>query len=240
LPQHTKPLADAVLKNNCDIGIATDGDADRIGAYDEKGNFVDSHRIFALVLKYLVEEKKMTGEVAKSFSVSQIIDMMCKKYGILLHETPIGFKYLCRLMIERNIICAAEESGGVGVKGHLPERDGTYIGLLLAEMMAVRKKKLSELVNELMTEFGWHYFNRYDAHLTDKEKNRIMAFYKKEPKQIAGFTVQRIDKKDGFKLFVDNGWVLVRASGTEPLIRFYAEAESPEKVEVLLKAAREI
>jgi phosphomannomutase len=107
-------------------------------------------------------------------------------------------------------------------------------------MMAVRKKKLSELVNELMAEFGWHYFNRYDARLTEKEKNRIMAFYKKGPKQIAGFAVQRIDTKDGFKLFVDNGWVLVRASGTEPLIRFYAEAESPEKVEVLLKAAREI
>ncbi len=240
LPQNTKPLIDAVLKNNCDIGIATDGDADRIGAFDEKGNFVDSHRIFALILKYFIEEKKMTGEVAKSFSVSQIIDKMCKKYGLVLHETPIGFKYLCRLMVERNILIAAEESGGVGVKGHLPERDGTYIGLLLAEIMAVRKKKLSELVNELMAEFGWHYFKRNDAHLTEKEKNRIMAYYKKSPKQIAGLDVQRIETKDGYKLFVENGWVLVRASGTEPLIRFYAEAETPEKVETLLKAARNI
>jgi phosphomannomutase len=240
LPQHTKPLVDAVLKNRCDIGIATDGDADRIGGYDEKGNFVDSHRIFALLLKYLVEEKKMTGEVAKSFSVSQIINKMCKKYGLMLHETPVGFKYLCRLMVERNILIAAEESGGVGVKAHLPERDGTYIGLLLAEVMAVRKKKLSELVNELMAEFGWHYFNRYDAHLTEKDKIRIMSYYKKAPKQIAGLSVQSIDTKDGFKLFVENGWVLVRASGTEPLIRFYAEAETPEKVELLLKAAREV
>ncbi len=238
LPQNAPGLIEAIVKNGCDIGIATDGDADRIGAFDEKGNFVDSHRIFALLLKYFIEEKKMTGEVAKSFSVSQIIDKMCKKYGLVLHETPVGFKYLCRLMVERDILIAAEESGGLAVKGHLPERDGTYIGLLLAEIMATRKKKLSELVTELMEEFGWYYFNRNDAHLTEKEKNRVMAFYKKGPKQIAGFPIQRIETKDGFKLFVKNGWVLVRASGTEPLIRFYAEAETPEKVEALLKAAR--
>ena len=238
LPQHTPGLIEAIVKNGCDIGIATDGDADRIGAFDEKGNFVDSHRIFALLLKYFIEEKKMTGEVAKSFSVSQIIDKMCKKYGLVLHETPVGFKYLCRLMVEGDILIAAEESGGLAVKGHLPERDGTYIGLLLAVIMATRKKKQSELVTEFMEEFGWYYFNRNDAHLTEKEKNRIMAFYKKGPKQIAGFPIQRIETKDGFKLFVENGWVLVRASGTEPLIRFYAEAETPEKVETLLKAAR--
>jgi phosphomannomutase len=238
LPQNTPGLIEAIVKNGCDIGIATDGDADRIGAFDEKGNFVDSHRIFAILLKYFIEEKKMTGEVAKSFSVSQIIDKMCKKYGLVLHETSVGFKYLCRLMVERDILIAAEESGGLAVKGHLPERDGTYIGLLLAEIMATRKKKLSELVTELMEEFGWYYFNRNDAHLTEKEKNRIMAFYKKGPKQIAGFPVQRIETKDGFKLFIENGWVLIRASGTEPLIRFYAEAETPEKVETLLNAAR--
>ena len=173
LPQNTPGLIAAIVKNGCDIGIATDGDADRIGAFDEEGNFVDSHRIFALLLKYLVEEKKMTGEVAKSFSVSQIIDKMCKKYGLVLHETPVGFKYLCNLMVEGDILIAAEESGGLAVKGHLPERDGTYIGLLLAEIMATRKKKLSELVTELMEEFGWFYFNRYDARLTEKEKNRI-------------------------------------------------------------------
>jgi phosphomannomutase len=240
LPQHTPGLIEAIVKNGCDIGIATDGDADRIGAFDEKGNFVDSHRIFALLLKYFIEEKKMTGEVAKSFSVCQIIDKMCKKYGLVLHETHVGFKYLCRLMVEGDILIAAEESGGIAVKGHLPERDGTFIGLLLAEIMATRKKKLSDLVNELMDEFGWFYFNRNDARLTEKEKNRIMAFYKKGPKQIAGFPVQRIETKDGFKLFVENGWVLVRASGTEPLIRFYAEAETPEKVEALLKAAQEV
>ncbi|HVN48023.1 MAG TPA: phosphoglucomutase/phosphomannomutase family protein [Bacteroidota bacterium] len=238
LPQHTAELIEVIKKSGSDIGIATDGDADRIGAFDEQGNFVDSHRVFALLLKYFIEQKHMTGEVAKSFSVSQVINKMCKKYNLVLHETPVGFKYLCQLMIERDILIAAEESGGLGVKGHLPERDGTYIGLLLCEIMATRKKKLSELVEEIMNEYGWFFYNRYDAHLTEKEKNRIMATYKKGVKQIAGFPVQRVETKDGFKLFLENGWVLVRASGTEPLIRFYAEAETPEKVEALLKAAR--
>lgn len=240
LPQHTQTLKEAIVEKKCDLGIATDGDADRIGAYDEKGNFVDSHRIFALLLKYFIEEKKLQGEVAKSFSVSQIIDKMCKKYGLVLHETPIGFKHLCKLMIERDVLIAAEESGGLGVKMHLPERDGIYIGLLLAEIMAKRKLKLSELVEEIMNEFGWHFYNRYDMHLTEKEKQRILSYYRKSPKKIANFAVQRIDTKDGFKLFVDNGWVLVRASGTEPLIRFYAEADSPEKVDLLLKASRSV
>lgn len=240
LMQHLQELASAVVANGCHIGIATDGDADRIGAIDEKGNFVDSHRIFALLLKYFVEQKHWTGEVAKSFSVSQIIDKMCAKYGLTLHETAIGFKYLCRLMTERDILIAAEESGGLGVKGHLPERDGIYIGLLLCEIMATRKKKLSELVDELMDEFGWHYFNRVDAHLTEKEKQRILAVYKKGVKSLAGNPVQRVETKDGFKLFIENGWALVRASGTEPLIRFYAEADSIENVEALLKAAASV
>ena len=240
IPQNTKELMETIVKAKSDIGIATDGDADRIGAFDEKGTFVDSHRIFALLLKYLVEQKHMTGEVAKSFSVSQVINKMCKKYGLVLHETPVGFKYLCQLMIERDILIAAEESGGLAVKGHLPERDGTYIGLLLCEIMATRKKKLSELVEEIMNDYGWFYYNRNDARLTEKEKKRIMSIYKKGVKQIAGFPVQRVETKDGFKLFVENGWVLVRASGTEPLIRFYAEAETPEKVELLLKAAQQV
>jgi len=239
LPQYLQGLSEAVVAQGCDIGIATDGDADRIGAFDEKGTFVDSHRIFALLLKYFVEVKKWHGEVAKSFSVSQLINKMCDKYGLVLHETPIGFKYLCRLMTDRDILIAAEESGGLGVKGHLPERDGIYVGLLLCELMATRKKKLSELVDEIMREFGWHYFNRYDAHLTEKEKQRTLAAYKKGVGEIAGQRVQRVETKDGYKLFFENGWVLVRPSGTEPLIRYYAESDTPEKVEAMLKAARE-
>ena len=240
LPQHLAGLRDAVLVDRCDIGIATDGDADRLGVYDERGEFVDSHRIFALLIRYLVKQKGWTGDVAKSFSVSTLIDKMCKAYGLMLYETPIGFKYLCRLMTDGDILIAAEESGGLGVKGHLPERDGIFIGLLLAELMATRKMRLSDLVAEIMNEFGWHYFNRYDARLTEKEKQRILKAYQRGVKQLAGMPVQRVETKDGFKVFVEHGWVLVRASGTEPLIRFYAEADAPALVDALLTAARSV
>jgi phosphomannomutase len=219
------------------IGIATDGDADRVGAVDEQGNFVDSHRIFSLLLKYLVEQKKVTGEVVKSFSVSQMVDKQCEKYGLTMHETAIGFKHICRLMTERDVLIGGEESGGLGVKGHLPERDGIFLGLMLCEMMAVRQKPLSALVHELMEEFGQHEFHRIDFHVTEKEKTAIIMKYRKGVKEIGGYAVTGRKDTDGFKSFVDGGWVLVRASGTEPLIRFYAEAESRKKVNALLAAA---
>jgi alpha-D-glucose phosphate-specific phosphoglucomutase len=238
--QNIKDLASTVVMKGCDLGIATDGDADRVGALDENGAFVDSHRIFAILLKYLVTEKHQTGEIAKSISVSQMINKMCLKYGLKLHETPVGFKHLCRLMTERNILIAAEESGGLGLKAHLPERDGIYVGLLLAEVMAARKLKLSELVEELMLEFGWHYYNRIDAHMTEKQKQKTLAGYKKGVKSLAGMVVRKVETGDGYKLFFDDGWVLVRASGTEPLIRFYAEADSLYRVNSLLKAAMEV
>jgi phosphomannomutase len=220
-----------------DLGMATDGDADRIGAVDERGNFVDSHRIFSLLLKYLVEQKGMTGEVVKSFSVTQMVDKQCAKYGLTMHETAVGFKHICRLMTERDVLIGGEESGGLGVKGHLPERDGIFLGLLLAEVMAVRGKPLSALVQELMDEFGQHEFQRIDLHVTEREKAAIIKKYKRGVKEIGGFAVTGRKDTDGFKFFVENGWVLVRASGTEPLIRFYAEADSREKVTTLLAAA---
>jgi len=240
IPQNIKDLASTIVMKGCDIGIATDGDADRVGALDESGLFVDSHRIFAILLKYLVTEKHLTGEVAKSISVSQMINKMCAKYGLKLHETPVGFKHLCRLMTERDILIAAEESGGLGLRGHLPERDGIYVGLLLAEVMATRKLKLSQLVEELMIEFGWHYYNRIDAHMTEKQKQKTLAGYKKGIKSLAGMTVRKVETGDGYKLFFDDAWVLVRSSGTEPLIRFYAEADSVLRVDALLKAAMEV
>ncbi len=236
IPPNIMPLMEAMKIGRYDIGIATDGDADRIGAVDEQGNFVDSHRMFCILLKYFVEQKHLRGEVAKSFSVTTMVDDLCAKYGLTLHETPIGFKYLCRLMVDRDILIAGEESGGLGVKGHLPERDGTYIGLLLCEIMAKRKMKLSELVQELFDEFGEHHFGRIDSHLTQKEKDRIMAVYTKGVKSIAGYPVKSHQDKDGHKFFIDGGWVLVRASGTEPLIRYYAEADTKAKVDELLAA----
>ena len=237
LAQNLGELMRRVKGEGYQIGIATDGDADRIGAVDEEGRFVDSHRIFSLLLKYLVEQKGMTGEVVKSFSVTQMVDRQCAKYGLTMHETPIGFKHICRLMTERDVLIGGEESGGLGVKGHIPERDGIFLGLLLCEMMATRGKPLGALVQELMDEFGNHEFKRFDLHVTEKEKAAIIKRYQRGVTEIGGYAVTGRKDTDGFKFFVDGGWVLVRASGTEPLIRFYAEAESIEKVDALLKAA---
>ena len=237
LAQNLTELSRRVRMERFDIGIATDGDADRIGAVDEEGNFVDSHRIFSLLLKYLVEEKGMRGEVVKSLSVTQMVDKQCQHYGLTLHETPVGFKYICRLMTERDILIGGEESGGLGVKGHIPERDGIFLGLLLCELMAVRRKSLGALVGELMDEYGLHEFRRIDMHLTEREKSAIMRKYERGVKEIGGYPVTGRKDTDGYKFFVEGGWVLVRASGTEPLIRFYAEGSRVIQVESLLKSA---
>jgi phosphomannomutase len=237
IAQNLTQLMHWVKVEGYNIGMATDGDADRIGAVDEEGNFVDSHRIFSLLLKYFTEQKGMRGEVVKTFSVTEMVNKQCAKYGLLMHETPIGFKHVCRLMTERDILIGGEESGGLGVKGHIPERDGIYLGLLLCEMMVVRGKSLGALVKELMEEFGVHEFRRVDLHVTEKDKSAIMNRYRKGVKEIAGYRVTDRKDTDGFKYFVDGGWVLVRASGTEPLIRFYAEGDSREKVETLIQAA---
>jgi phosphomannomutase len=237
LAQNLPELIEGVKTGKYDIGIATDGDADRIGAVDEKGNFVDSHRIFCLLLKYLVEQKKMTGEVVKSLSVTQMVDRQCARYGLKLVETPVGFKYICRYMTEHDVLIGGEESGGLGVKGHLPERDGIFLGLMLCEMMAVRGKTLGALVQELMDEYGVHEFRRVDMHLTEKEKGSVMKQFRRGVSQIGGYAVTGRDDADGHKFFVDGGWVLVRASGTEPLIRVYAEGRSTAMVDALLKGA---
>jgi phosphomannomutase len=230
-------LIKEVRRGRFDIGLATDGDADRVGAVDERGNFIDSHLMFALLLKYFVEVKHLTGEVAKSLSVTQMINKMCKKYGLTLHETPVGFKHLCKLMVERNVLLAGEESGGIGIRGHIPERDGILVGLLLCEIMVRRKKSLSALVQGLVDEYGRHYFGRIDLRITQSEKHRIMKKFDGSITEISGQKVLRVRDIDGYQYFVDNGWLLVRPSGTEPLIRFYAEADQENKVRRFLKFA---
>ncbi|HTY57584.1 MAG TPA: phosphoglucomutase/phosphomannomutase family protein [Bacteroidota bacterium] len=237
LAQNLGELIAGVKAGPYDIGIATDGDADRIGAVDEKGNFVDSHRIFSLLLKYLVEQKKMTGEVVKSLSVTQMVDAQCAKYGLKLVETPVGFKHICQYMTGHDVLIGGEESGGLAVKGHLPERDGIFLGLMLCEVMAVRKKPLGALVQELMDEFGVHEFRRVDMHLSEKEKARVMKRFRGRVRAIGPYAVTGRNDTDGHKLFVDGGWVLVRASGTEPLIRVYAEGRSTAMVDGLLAGA---
>ena len=168
-------LLKTTVENSCGVGLATDGDADRIGLVDEEGTFVDSHKILALLVKYLHAEKRLRGDIVKTFSTTDMLDKMGAQYGLNVVTTPIGFKYIGPLMVERDVLVGGEESGGMAVKGHIPERDGLYIGLLVVEMMVKRERTLSGLVRELMDEFGPHYQSRQDLHTTPARKDSALA-----------------------------------------------------------------
>lgn len=232
---HISELRRTVLEGRYDAGFALDGDADRLGAVDSTGAFVDSHRIFSILLEHRARRGER-GEVAKTFSTTKMVDRIAARYGMLCHETPIGFKYICDLMLERDILIGGEESGGIGVRGHLPERDGILNCLLLAEVMAERNLTLGELVAELHAQYGPQYYDRRDLHLAEGQKERaIESFTGRPPARIAGLAVTATENKDGIKfLSGDTAWVLLRASGTEPLLRIYSEAPSPELVKALL------
>ncbi|MBC7346132.1 MAG: phosphoglucomutase/phosphomannomutase family protein [Clostridia bacterium] len=228
-------LRTAVREHGALLGLATDGDADRIGAMDEKGNFVDSHRIFALLLQHLVKRRGWDGMVVKTFSTTQMIDHLAARLGKKLAITPIGFKYICRLMLEDDVLIGGEESGGIGVKYHLPERDGLLTALLLLEIVALSGQTLGELVSRLLDEVGPHYYGRVDLEV--ERPVSIAGLFRKVPRELAGRAVTGQDSLDGQKLFLaDASWILFRASGTEPVVRIYAEAASPEAAEELLQA----
>ena len=238
---HVEGLRRAVLESGCDAGFALDGDADRVGAIDRTGEMVDSHRIFGLLLEYLLEQRGLRGEVAKTFSTTKMVDRIAARHGLVLHETPIGFKHICDLMLERDILIGGEESGGIGVKGHLPERDGILVSLLLAELMADRGKTLGELVDELHRRYGPQVYNRLDLHLSPGQKERAVAALAKAPANIAGFSVTGVETLDGIKFLLEpDAWVLVRVSGTEPLLRLYAEAPSADAVAAILSQMEEL
>ena len=226
-----------VLDHQCAIGIANDGDADRIAMVDEKGNFVDSHKMLSLLAKYLHKKKKMTGAIVKTFSTTNMLNKQAADYGLPLIETPIGFKYIADIMIQEDILVGGEESGGLAAKGHLPERDGVYIGLLIAEMVVTSGKSLSELVQELIDEYGPHSYHRVDIHTEEKKKLAMSAYCKaKKLTSIAGNKVISRDFKDGVKHHLEDGsWLLVRQSGTEPVLRIYAEADEKEKAIALVE-----
>lgn len=227
----------ALTAQGYDIGLASDGDADRLGAVDEKGKFVDAHKIYMLILKYLYEFKGLRGKIVKTVSLTSMVDKFAQKYGIELIETPVGFKYAADLMSQGGVLIGGEESGGLGTCLHIPERDGIFNGLLLIEMMLNRGKKLSELVQELNDEFGEHHFLRIDQKVTEEQKTAILNAAARNPQTIGEYQVKDINKRDGYKFIIDNGWLLIRASGTEPLIRFYAEGNSRQKVEKLIHSA---
>jgi phosphomannomutase len=221
------------------VGLALDGDADRIGAVDENGDFFSSHCIFTVILRHLIEYKGLRGGVVKTVSTTRMVDLLAKKFELPLFETPIGFKHICELMLEKDILMGGEESGGLGVKGHIPERDGILLGLLLLEAMAVSGKGLRQLLNETMDEIGHFYYRRIDRRIEDSAKEQLIARLKSEPpKEIDGRVVTATNFSDGFKFIFENGdWLLIRPSGTEPVLRLYSEAAETDQVDRLLRAA---
>ncbi len=219
------------------LGVVTDGDGDRVAAMDELGQVIDSHRCFALLLKYLVT-KGWRGKVVKSFALSDMIDTLAVKNNLELDEVPIGFKYICEKMVRGDVLIGGEESGGIAIKNHIPERDGVLNSLLLCEIAARAKKPTSEIVADLLAEVGPHWYDRRDLHLENRGEV-VDRLKRRPPQQIAGLEVIKTEMLDGVKLRFPHGWLLLRASGTEPLLRLYCELDSPEKVrEVLDEAER--
>jgi len=240
LPDTTKELAKFIVERRLDIGLVTDGDADRIGAVDEHGEFFSSQMILCLLLKYLVEVRKKKGTVVISQSVTSMVDQMSKKYGLEVIRTPVGFKYITEYMLKGGVLIGGEESGGIGIPSlHIPERDGLFNGLLLCEICAHNKKSLSELVSDLEKEFGPHKYDRYDFHTTDEKKQQVLSKAKAGFSEIAGLKVLNTITMDGYKFELEKGaWFMLRASGTEPLLRYYAEAPTTAMVKKILAFAK--
>jgi phosphomannomutase len=228
-------ITEKMKSTHYDIGIVTDGDADRIAILDENGEFVDAQKTFALLLLYLIEEKKLSGAVVRGFSSSELIKKICNEYNLKLFTVPIGFKYISELMIKEDVLIGAEESGGIGLKIHLPERDGIFNGMMYCEMLAAKKKKLSELIADIENKFGKFYYKRIDQHLTNNEQKTELIELAKNLDEVAGLKVAEKDLLDGCKLIFENGWLLVRASGTEPLLRIYTETYNEDFTEKILK-----
>jgi len=232
-------LSETVAAQECAAGLANDGDADRIGMVDENGDYVSSHRILALLVKYLHEERGLSGPIVKTFSTTHMLDKMGERYGLDVDTTPIGFKHIASTMAEGDVLVGGEESGGIAATGHIPERDGIYIGLLIVEMMVKRDKSLSALVEELLNEFGPHYNYRDDIHIREDQKASVLDRLENQGglDTVSGHDVQELQTLDGFKHVTETGWLLIRPSGTEPVLRVYSEAESPEAAEALVKDA---
>ena len=243
---HISFLQETVKKEKCHAGLATDGDADRIGAVAEDGSFVDAHKCFAILANWLLERRKWPGDLVRAFNTTKMIDRIAAKYGRKLHEVSIGFKYAADLMMTHEILIAGEESGGIGFGRFIPERDGVLNALLLANVMAEEGKPMGQLVADLQREYGAHYYGRRDLHISEEMKNgAVRRAADASTTHIGPYRILRKENLDGVKFFLDaptngNGadaWLLFRASGTELLLRVYAEASSPELVEEILVAA---
>jgi phosphomannomutase len=228
-------------RGDIDVALTTDGDADRIGLLNGDGEFIDSHHIILLLILYFVKYKKETGKVCTGFSSTVKIQQLCDKYNLPLDIVPIGFKHICGIMIEEDVLVGGEESGGIAIRGHIPERDGIWIGLTILEFMAKSGKSIKELVAEVYAEIGEFAFQRIDLKLTETQKTNIVNKCKGgEYKSFGQYQVQNLETLDGFKFyFNEDEWVMIRPSGTEPVLRTYAESKNKAGTEQILKATHE-
>ena len=239
---HIEAARQAVRAGKYDAAFCADGDADRIGAIDRDCSFITPHQIFALLVWHLAGTRKLPGDIAKTFSVTKLIDKLAAKFARKLHEVPIGFKYICELMLEQNILIGGEESGGIGTSLYLPERDATVSALLLAELMAWHGKSLGELVRALHAEFGEYHYGRVDLDVKPGQKEKAVAHFSNgKMKNLLAWPVTNRENMDGIKIYLGEiGWVMVRASGTENLLRVYSETSKPETTRRVLTAVTEV
>ena len=222
------------------FGLATDGDADRIGFFDEKGRFVDSHHLILLLIEYLTDYKGYTGKVVKSFSVTDKVSKLCELKGLETITTKIGFKYICEYMVTDDVLIGAEESGGIAIKGHIPERDGIWMGLVLMEYAAKTGKTVSQLIDAVYEKVGSFDVERYDLHLNNESKKDIINKCQENSYNSFGsYKIIRTESVDGFKFHLEDGsWVMIRPSGTEPVLRVYAESKNSESAFDILNATK--
>jgi len=244
IARHLKPLMLEVTTGRYHIGLATDGDADRIGAVDPSGRFIDPHRIMALLVEHLVHDRGMHGSVVKTVSTTQMLNRLAERYGLTVHETPVGFNYISELMMSEPVLIGGEESGGISMLGHIPEGDGLLMALLLVEMVATRGKTLARMIDDMMAEsdIGQFRYARHDQAVKPFSKAELVdGLMQNRPNALAGQNVDHASDRDGVKLVLaDGSWLLIRPSGTEPVLRIYAEARSDEQVEALLKLGGEL
>ncbi|MFH1305842.1 MAG: phosphoglucomutase/phosphomannomutase family protein [Candidatus Omnitrophota bacterium] len=229
--KHLKELMCRVKEGKYDLGVATDGDSDRLAVVDEKGVVLSGHKLMALLLVHLLKHRKMTGGVIQTVCGTVLINRICEKYGLKMHETPVGFKYICDMMTKKDILIGGEETGGVGFKGYIPERDGFLSALLIMELMLSEKKSLSRIVRDVNAEYGTHVYEREDLIFpADKRKKLLLGIKKNHLKKVLDRPVSLINDSDGTKFICDDGsWLLLRFSGTEPKLRIYSETSSSRK-----------
>ena len=242
IPRNLSPLRHAVRRHRAQVGLATDGDADRLGVLDGEGRFVNQLQTFALLTYYLLEVRGLRGPIIKSLTTTGMVPRLGELYGVPVHETAVGFKHLGPKMRETDAIIAGEESGGYAFRGHLPERDGILSGLYFLDLMARRRKGAADLVAELFDKVGPHYYDRVDIEMSPQERTRMESRLEGlRPKSIAGMKVTAIDRTDGLRFRLDDGaWALIRLSGTEPLMRIYTEVPREELVAKVLSEVREL